>query len=40
LKPLRAAHDAGFVLALSRSEFTARLPELFKEGFQARKNPP
>jgi DNA-binding NarL/FixJ family response regulator len=40
LKPLRAALDAGFVLALSRSEFTARLPELFKEGFQARKNPP
>ena len=40
LKPLRAARDAGFVLALSRSEFTARLPELLKEGFQARKNPP
>jgi len=31
LKPLRAARAAGFALALSRSEFTARLPELFKE---------
>ena len=28
LKPLRAARDAGFELALSRSEFTSRLPEL------------
>ena len=39
LKPLRAASVAGFVLALSRSEFTARLPELLKEGFHARKSP-
>jgi len=39
LKPLRSARDAGFALALSRSEFTARLPELLKEEFQARKNP-
>jgi len=31
LKPLRAARDAGFASALSRSEFTARLPELLKE---------
>ena len=31
LKPLRAARDAGFALALSRSEFTARLPELLQE---------
>jgi DNA-binding NarL/FixJ family response regulator len=31
LKPLRAAREAGFALALSRSEFTARLPELLKE---------
>jgi DNA-binding NarL/FixJ family response regulator len=30
LKPLRAARDAGFDLALSRSEFTSRLPELLK----------
>jgi DNA-binding NarL/FixJ family response regulator len=30
LKPLRAAREAGFELTLSRSEFTARLPELFK----------
>jgi DNA-binding NarL/FixJ family response regulator len=30
LKPLRAAKDAGFESALSRSEFTARLPELLK----------
>jgi len=30
LKPLRAAKDAGFALALSRSEFTARLAELLK----------
>lgn len=28
LKPLKAARDAGFELTLSRSEFTARLPEL------------
>lgn len=28
LKPLRAAREAGFELTLSRSEFTARLPEL------------
>jgi DNA-binding NarL/FixJ family response regulator len=39
LKPLRAARDAGFALALSRSEFTARLPELLKEGLGVRKNP-
>jgi len=31
LKPLRTARDAGFALALSRSEFTARLPELLQE---------
>ena len=31
LKPLRAARDAGFALALSRSEFTAKLPELLQE---------
>jgi DNA-binding NarL/FixJ family response regulator len=30
LKPLQAARDAGFELTLSRSEFTARLPELLK----------
>ncbi len=30
LKPLRAARDAGFESALSRSEFTARLPQLLK----------
>lgn len=30
LKPLKAARDAGFDLTLSRSEFTARLPELLK----------
>jgi DNA-binding NarL/FixJ family response regulator len=30
LKPLQAARDAGFALTLSRSEFTARLPELLK----------
>jgi DNA-binding NarL/FixJ family response regulator len=30
LKPLRAAREAGFELTLSRSEFTARLPELLK----------
>jgi DNA-binding NarL/FixJ family response regulator len=29
LKALRAARDAGFEMVLSRSEFTARLPELF-----------
>ena len=31
LKTLKAARDAGFTLTLSRSEFTARLPELLKE---------
>ena len=31
LKPLRAAKDAGFALALSRSEFTAKLAELLKD---------
>jgi DNA-binding NarL/FixJ family response regulator len=31
LKTLKAARDAGFALTLSRSEFTARLPELLKE---------
>lgn len=30
LKPLAAARNAGFDLTLSRSEFTARLPELLK----------
>ncbi|MDO8434179.1 MAG: hypothetical protein Q7S58_17405 [Candidatus Binatus sp.] len=30
LKPLKAAREAGFELTLSRSEFTARLPELLK----------
>ena len=30
LKPLKAAREAGFDLTLSRSEFTARLPELLK----------
>jgi DNA-binding NarL/FixJ family response regulator len=30
LKPLKAARDAGFDLALSRSEFTAQLPLLLK----------
>ena len=30
LKPLRAAREAGFALTLSRSEFTARLPDLLK----------
>ena len=30
LKPLRAAREAGFELTLSRSEFTARLPDLLK----------
>ena len=30
LKTLKAARDAGFALTLSRSEFTARLPELLK----------
>ena len=29
LKPLRAARESGFELALSKSEFTARLPALF-----------
>ena len=31
LKTLKAARDAGFALTLSRSEFTARLPELLRE---------
>jgi DNA-binding NarL/FixJ family response regulator len=31
LKTLRAARDAGFGQTLSRSEFTARLPELLKD---------
>jgi DNA-binding NarL/FixJ family response regulator len=30
LKPLKAAREAGYELTLSRSEFTARLPELLK----------
>ena len=30
LKPLRAARDAGYELTLSRSEFTARLPDLLR----------
>ena len=30
LKPLRAAKEAGFASALSRSEFTAKLPELLR----------
>jgi DNA-binding NarL/FixJ family response regulator len=30
LKSLKAARDAGYELTLSRSEFTARLPELLK----------
>lgn len=30
LKPLRAAREAGFDLTLSRSEFTAKLPDLLK----------
>ncbi|HYB89431.1 MAG TPA: hypothetical protein VEC38_00150 [Candidatus Binataceae bacterium] len=30
LKPLKAAREAGFDLALSRSEFTERLPDLLK----------
>jgi DNA-binding NarL/FixJ family response regulator len=30
LKPLKAARDAGFDQTLSRSEFTAQLPELLK----------
>ena len=30
LKPLAAAREAGFELTLSRSEFTARLPDLLK----------
>jgi DNA-binding NarL/FixJ family response regulator len=29
-KPLRAAREAGFDLTLSRSEFTAQLPDLLK----------
>ena len=32
LKSLASARDAGFALTLSRSEFTARLPELLKAG--------
>ena len=40
LKTLRAARDAGFASALSRSEFTARLPELLKEGIRVRKSSP
>lgn len=31
LKPLRAAKEAGFASALSRSEFTAKLPELLRQ---------
>lgn len=31
LKPLRAAKEAGFASALSRSEFTAKLPDLLKQ---------
>jgi DNA-binding NarL/FixJ family response regulator len=30
LQPLNAAREAGFELTLSRSEFTARLPDLLK----------
>lgn len=30
LKPLNAAREAGFELTLSRSEFTARLPDLLR----------
>jgi DNA-binding NarL/FixJ family response regulator len=30
LKPLKAAREAGYELTLSRSEFTARLPELLR----------
>jgi DNA-binding NarL/FixJ family response regulator len=30
LKPLRAAREAGFALTLSRSEFTAQLPDLLQ----------
>jgi DNA-binding NarL/FixJ family response regulator len=30
LKPLKAARDAGYELTLSRSEFTAQLPDLLK----------
>ena len=30
LNPLRAARDAGYELALSRAEFTARLPDLLR----------
>ena len=30
LKPLKAAREAGFDLTLSRSEFTAKLPDLLK----------
>ena len=31
VKTLKAARDAGFSQTLSRSEFTARLPDLLKE---------
>jgi DNA-binding NarL/FixJ family response regulator len=31
LKPLKAAREAGYELTLSRSEFTARLPELLRK---------
>jgi DNA-binding NarL/FixJ family response regulator len=31
LKPLKAAREAGYELTLSRSEFTARLPELLRQ---------
>jgi DNA-binding NarL/FixJ family response regulator len=30
LKPLKAARDAGYDLTLSRSEFTAQLPDLLR----------
>src|SRR5208282_2760788 len=30
LKPLKAAREAGYELTLSRSEFTARLPDLLR----------
>ena len=30
LKPLKAAREAGYELALSRSEFTSRLPDLLR----------
>jgi len=31
LKPLKAARDAGFDMTLSRSEFTAQLPDLLRK---------